>query len=132
VPTPRPLRPIVPFPAVLLAFVAAGLGSAPVPSRAADRCLVPDKVRTWDFLNIRAEPDAGARIVAAAAPSSGSVMLQTGPCVPAKEPRPTRRWCPVRYAPVDGVLRSGYVKAYFTRSVDCPPAVLDRLKAPPG
>ena len=124
----RALRPIVSSTPVLLAAAGALLASAPLPTRAADRCLVPDRVETWDFLNIRAEPDADARVVAAAAPTPGSVMLQTGPCVPASEPRPTRRWCPVRYAPVEGVLRSGYVKAHFTRPVACPPAVLDRLR----
>jgi hypothetical protein len=82
-------------------------------------CLSVINVEAWDFLNIRARPSHTSDIVAAIAPGTPSVLWSTGPCIPRSEV-PTRRWCPVDYHPLPTVVRSGYVKAYFTRSVECP------------
>jgi hypothetical protein len=105
----------------LAAFLCA-LAIATLPAGATQECLQVDHVEAWDFLNIRAEPSHEADIVAAITPGTPAVMVRTGPCIPRSEPKPTRRWCPVDYHPLPGEVRSGFVKAFFTKPAVCPGA----------
>ncbi|HUG60838.1 MAG TPA: hypothetical protein VMP03_03280 [Methylomirabilota bacterium] len=104
-----------PLRTILAAASALWAVSAP----AADLCLAVDNVERWDFLNIREKPSHLSAIAAAITPGTPAVMWVRGPCVPLDE-RPTRRWCPVDYYPLPTVVRTGYVKAFFTKETDCP------------
>ncbi len=103
----------------------AGLGvirlATPDPVQAAS-CLQVSNVEFWDFLNIREKPSAESRIVGAIAPGHGAPVERTGACIP-RNVRPTARWCPVTYYPNRQISLRGYVKAYFTRSIPCPPSL---------
>jgi hypothetical protein len=61
-------------------------------------------------------------MVGAIAPESASPIVITGPCTPAGAP-PKRLWCPVKYYVTKDAIRSGFVKAYFTNEIPCPPSL---------
>ena len=85
-------------------------------------CLEVVKVDAWDFLYIRARPDHRSAKVGAIAPETVSPIVITGACTPPGAP-PKRLWCPVTYYVTKNSVRSGYVKAYFTRETPCPPSL---------
>jgi hypothetical protein len=85
-------------------------------------CLEVVRVERWDFLYIRARPDHRSAKVGAIAPETASPILITGACTPAGAP-PKQLWCPIKYYVTKDATRSGFVKAYFTDEVPCPPSL---------
>ena len=85
-------------------------------------CLEVIKVDAWDFLYIRTRPDHRSAKAGAIAPETVSPIVVTGACTPPGAP-PKRLWCPVTYYVTKNSVRSGYVKAYFTREAPCPPSL---------
>ncbi len=85
-------------------------------------CLAVVGVDRWDFLYIRARPDHRSAKVGAIASESVSPIVVSGPCTPAGAP-PKRLWCPVNYYVTKEAIRSGFVKAFYTNEVPCPPSL---------
>ena len=85
-------------------------------------CLEVIKVDAWDFLYIRTRPDHRSAKAGAIAPETVSPIVVTGACTPRGAP-PQRLWCPVAYYVTKNSVRRGYVKAYFTRQIVCPPSL---------
>jgi hypothetical protein len=106
---------------ILVAGVAAMAILQPCPA-SGETCLHVQNVEFWDFLNIREKPSASASIVGAIAPRHSAPLELTGACIPATV-RSTARWCPVIYYVTGQIRLKGYVKAYFTRPVPCPPSL---------
>jgi len=110
----------------LRTMLIAGLGAlviaSPKISVASTNCLQVTNVEFWDFLNIREKPSAESRIVGAIAPGHSEPLERTGACIP-RNVRPTARWCPVIYYPTRRTSHKGYVKAFFTRPLPCPPSL---------
>jgi hypothetical protein len=80
------------------------------------------KVERWDFLYIRSRPDHRSAKAGAISPETVSPILITGECTPPGA-HPKQLWCPVRYYVTKDTTRSGFVKAWFTRPVRCPPSL---------
>ena len=100
---------ILAFPPQALAFKPGG-------------CLRVVGVDRWDFLYIRERPDHRSAKVGAIDPESISPIVITGACTPAGAP-PRRLWCPIKYYVTKEAIRSGYVKAFYTKEVPCPPSL---------
>lgn len=113
-----------PLAAGLIAVMAgmAGMPAATAVAQDGERCLHVANVENWDFLNIRAEPDHRAPIVGAIRPGHSEPLVVAGACVPPGAP-PAASWCPVVYYVARDAVRRGYVKAYFTKTVPCPPSL---------
>jgi hypothetical protein len=107
--------------AILLLFLAAAAFCwRSGPSLAgASTCYRVVNVDLWDVLYIRSSSDHRSSAVGAVAPDHAQVIRATGPCRPVGA-SPKRQWCPVDYSPLPGVSKSGFVKAYFVRPVQCP------------
>lgn len=101
---------------VVLAFPSQALAFKP------GGCLAVVGVDRWDFLYIRARPDYHSAKVGAIDPASSSPIVITGSCTPAGAP-PKRLWCPIKYYVTKQAIRSGYVKAFYTKEVPCPPSL---------
>jgi hypothetical protein len=86
------------------------------------QCLELARVDRWDFLYIRARPDYRSAKVGAISPDSASPIVITGRCTPAGAP-PKQLWCPVKYYVTKDATRTGFVKAYFTNEIPCPPSL---------
>ena len=85
-------------------------------------CLRVVGVDRWDFLYIRERPDHRSAKVGAIDPESISPIVITGACTPVGAP-PRRLWCPIKYYVTKEASRSGYVKAFYTKEVPCPPSL---------
>jgi len=85
-------------------------------------CLEVVKVDAWDFLYIRTRPDHRSAKAGAISPETVSPIVVTDACLPPGAP-PKRLWCPVTYYVTKNSVRKGYVKAYFTRQIPCPPSL---------
>ena len=106
---------------LLVAFVTLALPSQALAFRTG-QCLAVVDVDRWDFLYIRARPDHRSAKVGAIDPASSSPIVITGACTPAGAP-PRRLWCPIKYYVTKEAIRSGYVKAFYTKEVPCPPSL---------
>lgn len=106
--------------ALALAAAAIAVPTAHAFERGA--CLAVTRVERWDFLYIRSRPDHLSEKAGAIAPETMLPIVVTGACTPPGAP-PRRLWCPVTYYVTRDATRSGYVKAFFTREVPCPPSL---------
>jgi hypothetical protein len=105
--------------AILLPFLACAAFCCQPGPALAGTCYRVVNVDLWDVLYIRSRRDHRSEAVGAVAPDHAQVIRATGPCQPAGASR-KRQWCPVDYAPLPGVTKSGFVKAYFVKPVECP------------
>ncbi|WP_031195672.1 hypothetical protein [Mesorhizobium sp. L103C119B0] len=100
---------ILAFPPQALAFKPGG-------------CLRVVGVDRWDFLYIRERPDHRSAKVGAIDPESISPIVITAACTPAGAP-PRQLWCPIKYYVTKEAIRRGFVKAFYTKEVPCPPSL---------
>lgn len=92
-----------------------------VPATAAgqgNRCYQVINVDPLDVLYIRSRKDHRSKAVGAIAPNHATPIIGTGACTPSNASR-RKQWCPVDYYPLPDVRRSGFVKAYYIKSVAC-------------
>lgn len=98
------------------------LDTIPAKATGAGICLVLKNVERWDFLYIRKRPDHRSEKVGAIAPNTSSPIIVTGKCTP-NTINLKHLWCPIEYFVTSAESRRGYIKMYYTRSVECPPSV---------
>ena len=81
-------------------------------------CLRVVHVAANDALNLRLEPDAGARIVDRMAPGRHGLIRKMDVCTP-NGIKTSRQWCRVSHME-GGRIRIGWVKRHFIAPAPCP------------
>lgn len=81
-------------------------------------CFQIVNVANNDVLNIRAEPNAGAKLTGTMMPREHGIIHGEGPCKP-KAVALNQRWCPIIHYHGGGTTL-GWVKRRYLRDSDCP------------
>lgn len=96
---------------LLLMGILATFSSPPAAAATSSGCFQMTGVVAGDKLNLRAQPNAGARIVLALAPGDAAVIASLGAC--------RSGWCKVAVSTGDGTMR-GWIKRRLLKKSGCP------------